>query len=68
MEPLGVHPRAFAGFAGRLPASGKATGTIDIPADAGLIGLKISLAMVTLDPALPELIEETSDATTFTIQ
>jgi len=59
---------ALPGFTGTLAATGRATGSIPIPNLTPLRGLQVHLAMATLDLSLPELVEDTSEATSFTIQ
>lgn len=55
------------GFAGLLDASGSASASLALPNLPWLTGLPVHSAMVTLDPSLPELVEETSPTTTFVI-
>lgn len=56
------------GFAGVLGANGRANAVLAIPNLPWLSGLPVHSAMVSLDPSLPELVEETSPTTTFVIQ
>ncbi len=56
------------GFIGVLGTNGRAMGQIQIPNLPLLRGLQVFLAMASLDVTLPELVEETSAATSFTIQ
>lgn len=59
---------ALPGFVGALGGNGRATGQIPIPNLTALRGLQVHLAMATLDVTLPGLVEDTSGATSFTIQ
>ncbi len=56
------------GFAGVLGTNGRATTTLAIPNLPWLTGLPVHSAMITIDPSLPEIVEETSRTTTFVIQ
>jgi hypothetical protein len=59
---------AIPGFVGVLPANGKATATLPIPNDTSLRGLRVHAGMVTIDPAIPGFVEETSAVVSFVIQ
>ncbi|MBL8753492.1 MAG: S8 family serine peptidase, partial [Planctomycetes bacterium] len=56
------------GFTGVLGTNGRAVANLPIPNLPWLSGLTLHSAMVTLDPTLPELVEETSPTTTFVLQ
>lgn len=56
------------GFAGVLGSNGRANAVLAIPSLPWLTGFAVHSAMVSLDPTLPELVEETSPTTTFVIQ
>jgi len=56
------------GFGGTLDSNGRAIASLVLPNLPWLSGLPVHAAMVTLDPTLPELAEETSPTTTFVIQ
>lgn len=55
------------GFAGLLGANGRATAVLPIPNLPWLTGLPVYAAMVTIDPTLAEIVEETSPTVSFTI-
>ena len=55
------------GFAGVLGANGRANAVLPIPNLPWLTGLPVYAAMVTIDPTLAEIVEETSPTVSFTI-
>ena len=68
LDALLVASPGLPGFAGLLPANGRAQTTLSLPNNPSLSGLTVHFAMVTYTPALPELFEETAGTTSVTIQ
>jgi hypothetical protein len=56
------------GFVGMLGANGRANAVLALPPLPWLSGITVHSAMVTLDWSLPEIAEETSRTSSFTIQ
>ncbi len=56
------------GFAGTYAADGRATASLTLPNLPWLSGFVVHSAVASLDPALPEIVEDTSPVTTFVIQ
>ena len=54
----GLLPQVFSGFAGRLDSRGQAKARVRVPADAGLIGIDVRLAFITIDAGAPSGVRE----------
>jgi len=63
----GLLPAIFQNYAGNLDASGQGTAKMVIPNNAGLVGIRLHSAFVTLKNGAPFHIESISDTFTFTV-
>ena len=63
----GFLPAIFQSYAGNLDASGQGTAKMVVPNNAGLVGIRLHSAFVTLKNGAPFHIESISDTFTFTV-
>ena len=63
----GLWPTIFSGYPGVLDGQGQARAAIHIPNLAGLIGIRIHTAFVTLDPQAPSGVRSISNTFSFTV-
>lgn len=68
LDPIVQASVSVPGFGGVLGGNGRANASLVLPNLPWLSGVSMHAAMVSIDFGLPELVEETSPTTTFTIQ
>lgn len=68
LSTSGVLPGIFDSYNGFLDTAGKATAKLNLPKDAGLIGIKVQNAFLTTDSAAPSGVLTISNTCAFTIQ